>query len=87
MAELETNMNLKNTILNKSIILLENLLKKSLENPKPDIEQPALIFIKSTKKKALSYNPEKYNNMIQPLEQQLLDIKEEFSQLRTSTIN
>ena len=25
--------------------------------------------------------------MIQPLEQQLLDIKEEFSQLRTSTIN
>ena len=86
MAELQTDLKQKKNILSKSIILLENLLQKSLESPQ--FEPPALIFIKSTRKTPLSLkvSPEK-NEIINTLEIELLDTNPKFADLRKSTLN
>ena len=85
LAELETDLTQKGTILEKSIILLESELKTNIENPPLNLQEPALIFIKSTQKTPLQLTISSENsNILEPLESELLDLNEEFKQLRKS---
>ena len=88
MAELQTDLNQKKNILGKSIIILENLLQKSLDNPSPNFEESSLIFIKLTRKTPLSLKvSNEKSKIINPLETELLDINQKFGDLRKSTFN
>ena len=85
LAELETDLTQKGTILEKSIILLESELKTNIENPPLNLQEPALIFIMSTQKTPLQLTISSENsNILEPLESELLDLNEEFKQLRKS---
>jgi hypothetical protein len=56
-----------------------------LEKPSTDVEDDQLLFLKSTRKSPLVLEISFDNkNIIEPLEQKLLDIDEEFKDLRKS---
>jgi len=87
LAELEENLKNQNNILSKSILLLENNLKNTLDNPSPKTSDQQLLFIKSTRKSALEFEISLENkNQIEPIEANLLDLDEEFKTLRKSKI-
>jgi hypothetical protein len=86
LAELEEDLKNQHKIFSKSILLLENNLKSTLDNPSPG-NSNQLLFTKSTRKSPLELDISFENkNLIEPIEEGLLDLDEEFKTLRKSKL-
>jgi hypothetical protein len=88
LAELEPDSTKKINILQKAINLLDNELKTIIDNPPLNIEPPKLIFIKSGKSEDVKVEISLDTRAIlEPLEQELLDLNEQFKEARASKVH